>query len=233
MIGRVRFALFAVVFIGATVPIYLGTALAEWVRPGAVHAGARLWGRVFRALARGVLGIRVEVRGALPCGPVIVAAKHQSLFETLALLDLLDSPAIVLKRELLTIPLWRFFARRHGAMPIDRDEGAAAMRAMLRTARAAADQGRAILIFPEGTRVGAGEAPPLKPGVSALYQLLRLPVVPLALDTGRVWPSPGVPRAGVATFAFGTAIPPGLPRSVFEARLHAAINALQAPGGCA
>ncbi len=233
MIWSVRFALFAALFAGASVPIYLGTALAELLRPGGVHVGARLWGRIFRRLARSVLGIRLVVRGEVPRGPVIVAAKHQSLFETLALLDLLDSPAIVLKRELLAIPLWRFFAARHGAMPIDRDEGASAMRAMLRTARAATGQGRAILIFPEGTRVAVGDAPPLKPGVSALYQLLRLPVVPLALDTGMLWPASGAPRSGTATFTFGEAIPPGLPREAFEARLHAAINALQARYGYA
>jgi 1-acyl-sn-glycerol-3-phosphate acyltransferase len=230
VIGWVRFALFALLFGAASVPIYLGTAAAELLWPGAVRLGVVVWGRVFRVLVFLGTGLRMRVVGRVPRGAVIVAAKHQSMLETLALLDVLDSPAIVLKHELLAIPLWRFFVRRHGAMPIDREQGPAAMRSMIRTARAAAHAGRVILIFPEGTRVRSGEAPPLKPGVSALYQLLRLPVVPLALDTGDFWPSGGRPRAGVATLAFGDPIPPGLARDVFEARLHAAINVLQAPG---
>ncbi len=228
MISAARFALFVLLFVGLSVPIYLGTALAELLAPGAIHRGARLWGRTFRSLVRGVLGIRLVVEGTVPRGPVIVAAKHQSLYETLVLLVLLDSPAIVFKRALLGIPFWHFFARRHGAMPVDRDDGAAAgagaIRAMLRAGRAAAAAGRVILIFPEGTRVRPGEAPPLKPGVSALYQLLRLPVVPLALDSGCVWPSGRLPRPGALTFAFQEPIPIDLPRAAFEDRLHAAIN---------
>ena len=223
-----RFALFALLFIGASVPIYLATALAELAQPGAVHAGARLWGRTFVGLARAVLGIRLEVRGVVPVGACIVAAKHQSLYETIVLLDVLNSPGVVLKRQLLALPLWRFFTRRHDTMPIDRGQGATALRPMLRTARRVAAAGRAILIFPEGTRVRPGDAPPLKPGVSALYQLLGLPVVPLALATARVWQGGGLPRAGTAVFAFGAPIPPGLARADFEARLHVAVNALQA-----
>ena len=226
-----RYGLFGLLFAGASVPIYLGTAAAELALPGAVHRGARLWGQVFLWLACAVLGIRLEVRGARPTGAAIVAAKHQSFFETVALLSVLDSPAVVLKRELLALPLWRFLSGRHQSMPVDREQGAAALRAMLKSARAATAGGRALLIFPEGTRVVVGDAPPLKPGVSALYALLRLPVVPLALDTGRVWPPGDVPRAGTAVFAFGDAIAPGLDRTMFEARLHAAINALQAGPG--
>lgn len=226
MITRLRFCLFALLFGVASVTIYVGAGLAELVCPGAVHVGARVWGRTFRTLLELTTGFRVRFEGVVPSGAVIVAAKHQSIFETIALLDVLDSPAIVLKRELLAVPLWRFFVRRHGSMPIGRDEGAGAMRAMLRGARSAASFGRATLIFPEGTRVVPGDAPLLKPGVSAMYQLLGLPVVPLALDTGRLWPSGTIPRAGMATFSFGDPIPPGLPRQEFEARLHAAINLL-------
>ncbi len=224
-----RFLVFALLFISASVPIYLGTAVAELASPGAIHHGARLWSRVFIGLGRAVLGIRLTVRGQVPEGAAIVAAKHQSYYETIALLSVLDSPAIVLKRELLGVPLWGFFTRRHGAMPIDREQGAAALRAMVRTARVAVGQGRAILIFPEGTRVQPGEAPPIKPGVSALYALLDVPAVPLALDTADVWPMRGWPRAGVARFAFGDALPPGMARAPFEAAVNAGINALQAP----
>ena len=221
--ARVRFALFVLLFGAATIAIYGVTALCELARPGAVHAGARVWGRAFRAVARGVLGIRLVVRGRVPVGAVLVAAKHQSLYETIVLLDVLDSPAIVLKRELLALPLWRFFARRHGSIAVDRAANAAALRAMLGAARAVGPA-RAILIFPEGERTLPGDAPPVRPGVSALYAALARPVVLLALDSGRVWPKGGVPRAGVVTMRFGAPIAPGQPRPAFEAALRAAMN---------
>lgn len=224
MIGALRFGLFALLFGMATVPIYLVTALAELLSPGAIHGGARAWGRVFRGLARGVLGIRLQVAGIVPRGPVIVAGKHQSLYETLALLDVLSSPAIVFKQQLLAVPLWRFFARRHNSMPVDREASASALRGMVKVAREAVRGARAILIFPEGERVAVGAAPPIKPGVAALYQLLKLAVVPLALDSGRVWPKAGLPRAGTITIRFLEPIAPGLEREAFEARLHASIN---------
>jgi len=103
------------------------------------------------------------------------------------------------------------------------------MRVMLRKASAAAAGGRAILIFPEGTRVAPGEHPPLKPGFAGLYRTLGLPTVPIACDTGHLIPRRGPTRAGTITFRFGEVIPPGLPRREAEARVHAAINALEAP----
>lgn len=226
MIAALRFGLFALLFLVATVPVYLVTALAELVSPGAIHTGARVWGRMFKALASGVLGIRLVVSGTVPHGPVIVAGKHQSLYETLALLDVLSSPAIVFKQQLLAVPLWRFFARRHRSMPVDREASTSALRSMIRIAREAVREARAILIFPEGERVAVGTAPPIKPGVAALYQVLKLAVVPLALDSGRVWPKAGLPRAGTITMRFLEPIAPGLERDLFEGRLHGALNGI-------
>ena len=219
----VRALVFVLAFFVATVPIFLGTALAELLRPGSIFAWRRLWARVFLWLARAVLGIRLVVLGTPPLTG-IVAGKHQSLYETLALMTLIPDPAVVLKRELLAIPLWRFFARRAGALPVDREASARAMRAILRGALDAKAKGRPILIFPEGERVPLNSAPPLKPGVVGLYARLGLPVTPLALDSGHAWPKRGWPRPGTIHFAFGEPIPPGLPRATFEARLHAEIN---------
>jgi 1-acyl-sn-glycerol-3-phosphate acyltransferase len=101
------------------------------------------------------------------------------------------------------------------------------MRQMMREARAALDGGRAIVIFPEGTRVRPGEQPPLRAGFAGLYRALGVPVVPVALDSGRVWPRKGPKRAGIVTFRFGASAPPGLPRAEAEARVHAEINALE------
>jgi 1-acyl-sn-glycerol-3-phosphate acyltransferase len=135
-----------------------------------------------------------------------------------------------MKAELMRIPVWGWIARRHGSIPVERDGSASALRAMMRAAEAAIAEAREIVIFPEGTRVPVGEAPALKPGVSGLYRLLKLPVVPVALDSGRLWPRRGfLKRPGTITLRFGAPIPPGLPRADFEARLHAAINEVPAP----
>ena len=118
--------------------------------------------------------------------------------------------------------------RRYGAIPVDRAGGAAALRRMMRAAEAAIAEGRPIVIFPEGTRVPPGERPPLQPGFAGLYRALRLPVVPVALDSGRLWPRRRfVKRPGIVTMRFGEPIPPGLPRAEIEAAVHAAINALE------
>jgi len=132
-----------------------------------------------------------------------------------------------MKQELADIPVWGWAARRYGVIVVDREASAGALRRMLREAKVALDAGRSIVIFPEGTRVAPGEQPPLKAGFAGLYQMLKLPVVPVALDSGTVWPRRGPKRPGVVTIRFGEAIPPGLPRKEAEALVHAAINALE------
>jgi 1-acyl-sn-glycerol-3-phosphate acyltransferase len=175
-----------------------------------------------------LLGVRTQVDGVMPTGAVLVAAKHQSMFETIDFLLLLDRPAVVLKRELADLPGWGAIARQYGVIPVDREGGAAALRRMLKAAQAAVAAGRPILIFPEGTRVPMGEQPPLQPGFAGLYKSLAIPVVPVALDSGRVWPRRSfVKRPGIVTMRVGETIPPGLPRREVEERVHATINALE------
>jgi 1-acyl-sn-glycerol-3-phosphate acyltransferase len=220
----VRSALFAALFYLGSVPIVAGGALLSLVWQPAIQGTARLWSGYFWALLP-VLGIRVVVRGEVPQHAVIVASKHQSAFETIATLHLWNNPAVVLKAELMRIPFWGYIARRHGAIPVERDASTKAMRTMMRAAERAVAEDRPIVIFPEGSRVAYGEAPPLKPGVAGIYKLLKLPVIPLALDSGRVWPRRAfVKRPGTITLHFGEPIPAGLDRREFEARLHAAIN---------
>src|SRR3546814_691947 len=120
------------------------------------------WARWHRWCAAWFLGVRSRVEGSPPRGGAIVAAKHQSMFETIEMLLLLDRPAIVMKRELADIPGWGWVARRYGIIPVDRKGGAAALRRMLRAAQVAIAEGRPIMIFPEGTRVAPGERPPLQ-----------------------------------------------------------------------
>lgn len=224
----VRSILFAMFFYPATVVAVLAAGAATFWSQELVFTVTLLWARYHRWCAALFLGIRTRIEGALPTGPVLVAAKHQSMFETLELLFLLDRPAAVVKRELADIPGWGWVARRYGVIPVDRAGGAAALRHMLKAARHALTQGRAILIFPEGTRVAVGDRPPLQPGFAGLYRALGLPVVPIALDSGRVWPRHGfVKRPGIVTMRFGTPIPPGLPRHEIEDQVHRAINALE------
>ena len=227
--NALRSALFALFF-------YPVTVLAVLVALPAAILGRRLLFRVVQWwvgwhcwCAGFFLGIRARVEGTVPQGTVLVAAKHQSMFETVEMVRLLENPAVVLKRELADLPGWGRAAQLYGMIPVDREGGAAALRRMLTAAQAAIGEGRAIVIFPEGTRVLPGEQPPLQPGFAGLYKALGVPVVPVALDSGLVWPRRSwVKRPGIVTMRFGEPVPPGLPRKEAEARVHAAINALEA-----
>jgi 1-acyl-sn-glycerol-3-phosphate acyltransferase len=223
-----RSLLYALAFYpGSVLYVLAGIAVLPLGR-GPVRRVADAWTGFNRACARFLLRIRTRVEGEVPSGAVIVAAKHQSMFETTELQQILDTPATVMKSELGRIPLWGRLTRAYGIIPVDRDGGAASLRRLLRAAGEAVAEGRPIVIFPEGTRVAPGEAPPLEPGFAGLYRALGLPVVPVALDSGRIWPRRSfVKRPGTVTMRFGPTIPPGLPRKEAEARVHAAINALE------
>jgi len=218
---------FALVFYPATVLCVLLAFPAAVIGTRALRGVTHIWARIHRWCARFLLGIRSRVEGAPPSGPVLVAAKHQSMYETMEVVLLLREPAVIMKRELSDIPLWGWVARRYGIIPVDRKGGAAALRTMMRAAQAAIAEGRPLIIFPEGTRVAAGERPPLQPGFAGLYRALKLPVVALAVDSGRLWPRGSfVKRPGIVTFRFASPLPPGLPRAEIEAAVHEAINVL-------
>ena len=226
MIAWARTLLFNVVFFGGSVFIVGTTPISAWFGQRAVIAHATVWTTFHRWAARVLLGIHIRVEGTRPEGPALYAAKHQAMFETLELQRMLDGPAMALKQELAEIPVWGWATKRYGALIVDRDASSTALRKMMREASAAKAQGRSILIFPEGTRVPPGERPEIKSGLSGLYRMLKLPVVPVACDSGRLLPRNGTKRPGTVTFKVGETIPPGLPREELEARVHAAINAL-------
>jgi len=227
MIVLVRNILFAFVFYGLSVPIVLSTPLSAAFGRRAMIRHATFWTRFHGWTVRWLLGIRIRVEGERPAGAVLYAAKHQSMWETLDLQNRLDGPAMVLKEELARLPFWGWSARKYGAIVVDREASAQAMRSMLRDATAARAEGRSILIFPEGTRVAPGETPPLKPGFAGLYGALDLPCVPIATDSGLCWPRKGLKRPGVITLRYGEAVPAGLPRREAEALIHRGINALE------
>jgi 1-acyl-sn-glycerol-3-phosphate acyltransferase len=167
------------------------------------------------------------VEGTIPPPPCLIAVKHQSMFETLEMVRLSKLPVIVMKQELADIPLFGFMTRQYGVIPVQRSAGAKALRTMIAEGRKAIAAGRPVMIFPEGTRVRTGETPPIRPGFAGLYRALGLPVVPVAVDSGRLWGRGFVHRPGVVTFKVGETIAPGLDRVDVEYRVHSAINALE------
>ena len=227
MLTALRSLAYVLVFYTGSALFVLSALAAHWTSPRAVQRIATCWGRFHRHACRWLLGQKVRVEGVLPQGGHLYILKHESMFETIDLLCLFDRPAIVAKRELLDIPLWGGIARRYGLIPVERSAGASALRAIRTAARAATAEGRAICLFPEGTRVPHGEAPPLRSGFAGLYTLLRLPVVPIAVDSGRLSPrGKFLKRPGIITYRVGEVVPPGLDRREAEERVHAAINAL-------
>jgi 1-acyl-sn-glycerol-3-phosphate acyltransferase len=195
-------------------------------RPAAMWA-LKLWSRTSIALLAVIVGTRLEIRGRehIPKGAALIAAKHQSLFETFAVLPLLDDPAMVLKRELMLIPLFGWFARKFDMIPVDLGARSTALKRMIASARDAIAEGRQVLIFPEGTRRAPAAPPAYKSGATALYMSLRVPCVPLALNSGLFWPRRKFMRyPGTIVMEFLPALPPGLSKEDFSHRLQHAIE---------
>ncbi|MGD9767136.1 MAG: lysophospholipid acyltransferase family protein [Pseudolabrys sp.] len=189
----------------------------------AVIAMARLWARISLLLLDVICGIKVEFRhlDRIPKGALLVASKHQSLWETFALLIVLDDPVYILKRELMWIPMFGWFAAKARMVPVDRGKGARALVAMTRRAKEELAHGRQIIIFPEGTRRAAGAEPRYKYGVAHLYESFGVPCLPMALNSGVFWPRRSLLRyPGTVVVEALPVIPPGLDRDVFFARLQ-------------
>jgi 1-acyl-sn-glycerol-3-phosphate acyltransferase len=192
-----------------------------FMRIARVWAGSSLW------LLRVVAGTEVEFRGVekIPPGGLLVASKHQSLWETFALLRIFDDPAYVLKRELMWIPFFGWYAWKARSVPIDRKGGSTALAAMNQRAREEVAAGRQIIIFPEGTRRPPGAPPAYKYGIAHLYSRLGVPCVPVALNSGKYWPRRRMLRhPGTIVVEVLDPIPPGMPRDAFFARLQEVIE---------
>ncbi len=184
-------------------------------------AYAAKWGMEF------ICGAKTDVKGLENIGdtPVLVASKHQSTLDTILPFIYLKDPCIVLKKELLWYPIFGFFAMRTGMIAIDRSGSMKALKEMTQKAKAARDEGRSILIFPEGTRNKPGAEPDYKPGIALLYKELGMPCLPVALSTGLCWPAKGVMRyPGTMTVEFLPHIEPGLSRKAFMSRLENTIE---------
>lgn len=175
-----------------------------------------------------ILGLRYEVKGRenLPPGACIIAMKHQSAYETLKLHHLFGDVAIILKRELMYIPLWGWYQAKAGMIPVDRGAKGVALASMLKGARRVAAEGRRIVIFPQGTRIKPGAKKPYKAGVSALYEETGLPLVPVAINAGVFWARHAfLIRSGTVTFEILQPIAPGLPRDEAQRQLEDVLEA--------
>jgi 1-acyl-sn-glycerol-3-phosphate acyltransferase len=221
-----RSLLYGAIFYIVTALWVLGGIVASLFGQRPTLAVVLSWAEIHHWLARHILGIHVRVEGRIPPGPHLIAVKHESMFETLEMMLITNAPVIVIKRELADFPLFGLMTRRYGIIAVERSAGAKALRALVTQGKEAIAQGRAVLIYPEGTRVRVDERPPLKSGFAGLYKVLGLPVVPVAVDSGRLWGRGLVHRPGTVTFKVGETIPPGLERDDSERRGHAAINAL-------
>ncbi|MEI6418836.1 MAG: lysophospholipid acyltransferase family protein [Sphingomonadales bacterium] len=230
LVAALRSALFHIVFLSGSLALVPLALLGGLVAPGRLmFIGPHLWAGWFRLTSRLICGVRCEIDGEIPPGPHLFALKHEGGYEAILTLWWFQRPAVVMKAELRKIPIWGLTAARHGSIFVDRSGTAGMLREMMRQAGAAVAAGRPVVIFPEGTRVPPGTAPDLAAGFAGLYKILKLPVVPIALDSGRVWPKGWVKFPGTVQLKVGEAIPPGLPRAEVEARVHAAINALNGP----
>ena len=168
---------------------------------------------------------RVSGAENLPTGPVIFACKHQSSWETLAFSRLFPGAATVMKRELVLIPIVGWAMARAGNIAVERGDGAKALRGLVKQAKATLEEGRSILIFPEGTRVAVGDEKPYQVGTAALYRQLGVPVVPVALNSGLFWGRRKfIKWPGVIDVEILPAIPPGLGRDVFMGTLRERIE---------
>lgn len=222
-----RSLVYAALFYLSTVACVLIGIAATLIGPRPTRAMVLCWVEVHHWLVTHVLDIRIRVEGGIPPGPHLIAVKHESMLETMEMVRISQLPVIVIKKELADIPLFGRMTRRYGVIAVERSAGAKALRALVEEGRQAIATGRPVIIYPEGTRVRAGQAPPLRSGFTALYRALGLPVVPVAVDSGRLWGRGLVHRSGTVTIRIGDTIPPGLDRKAIEERVHRAINAPQ------
>ncbi len=223
----IRSLIFNIAFYVSLV-VWLIIALPTFLMPyRAILAVAKAWGRYNLFLLRVICGLDADFRGLekIPPGPLLVAAKHQSAWETFALLWLFADPTFIMKRELQWIPLFGWFALKGRMIPVDRGAGSAGLIEMTGRARKELAKGRQIVIFPEGTRRPAGAEPRYKYGITRLYLGANVPVLPIALNSGLFWRRRSMLRVpGTIVVQVLDPIPPGLDEEAFMARLQSDIE---------
>ncbi|MDF1721298.1 MAG: lysophospholipid acyltransferase family protein [Minwuia sp.] len=231
IIRLIRTVLFNIWFVAWTFVALVGFLPTLAMPRQATMFGQRVWARGMNFGMRWLIGLRFEIRGRqnLVPGPTIIASKHQSAWDTMIWHLEVPDPAVVMKRELLSIPIYGWYCRHTRQIPIDRGAGASALKNMLQTAGEARAMSRHLIIFPEGTRVAPGQTGDYHPGVAALYRHLELPVVPVAVNSGLFWGRNAfMKRPGTIVLQYLEPIPPGLDRKVFQQRLKDSIETASA-----
>jgi len=204
-------------------------------RAGA-FAGVHTYCRWVRFTARWMVGLRSEVRGTVPDGEVLVAAKHQSFFDIIILVSVLPRPKFIMKSELRWAPILGWYALRIGCVPVDRGKRGQAIRQMVADVAAGAALPGQLIIYPQGTRIAPGVTAPYKVGTGVLYEQLGQPMVPVAVNVGLFWPRHGILRLpGLAVVEFLPVIAAGLPMgeavAEMERVIEGASNRLMAEAG--
>lgn len=224
---RVRSVLFALAF-------FPWSALCSLVVPVSLvfprifmQTIVKVWGMGVRFLLRWIVGLtwRAEGLERVPPGPCVIAAKHQSAWDTMVFHAVLPDPVYVVKKELTRIPFWGWGFGKAGCVIVDRKAGAKALKHLVAGVQVALGRGSQVVLFPEGTRTAPGQKVDYHPGIAAVYQGANVPVVPVSLDSGLFWGRLApIKYPGEITLRFLDPIPPGLDRRTFMARLHGAIE---------
>jgi len=231
LIYQVLFYALLVFWILVAIPTFL-------FPPRVFMAVAKAWGTSSIGLMRVVCNTRFEVRGIenIPAGPLVVASKHQSMWETFALLQFFEWPLFIYKRELGRIPFFGWYLMKSKMIEVDRKGGVRALLDMAKRAKAEMQRhNRQLIIFPEGTRRPVGAPPDYKSGVAQIYALCGVPCLPVALNSGLFWPRRTFLRyPGTLVVEFLDPVPPGLQRNEFlteiSGRIEAATDRLVAEG---
>nr|WP_298931247.1 lysophospholipid acyltransferase family protein [uncultured Erythrobacter sp.] len=225
IVAILRSLLFYPAFYGFSALLVVASVLAIPLGRNRLRYVVATWGVWHHWCVTNLLGITIVQEGVIPDEPVLILVKHESFFEAIDMPRLFAFPTVFAKKELFAIPGWGFSAKVYGLIPVARDGGAKSLRAMIATARKRIEERRPLVLFPEGTRVEHGEKPPLQSGFAGIYKLLKLPVVPVAVNSGPLY-NRIIKQPGTITYRVGETIPAGLKREEVEARAHAALNAL-------
>lgn len=223
-----RSGIFFLWFVIMSVAVHIVFLPALFLPRRAAVAAARTWCAGILWGLRTIARLDYEVRGEIPRTPMLIASKHMTMWDTVALFYVIGDPVFVLKRELMNVPLYGWYARRVGMIAIDRRAAGRALREMTKAARRTLASGLSVIIFPEGTRKKVDAPHDYKPGVAAIYQRLERPCVPVALNSGLFWTGPGgfLKKRGRIVLQFLPPIAPGLGRKEFIRVLEGRIESV-------